>query len=168
MLLGEAMYKRRSVRSYIEKDVEEDKTKKLLEYAMSGPSACNSRPWEFYVVKSPEISAKLRRASRHTDLNSPLMIVVAGNERFMLGGERKDFWIQDCSAAVQNLLLGAVSMGLGSCWCGVYPKSEAVQNVRDALNLDETVIPLGLIHIGYPTATPEPRTQYDETRVHYL
>lgn len=168
MTLDEAMYKRRSVRAFLKKEVEEEKIQKLLEYAMAGPSACNSRPWEFYVVKSAENRSKLRKTSRHTDFNSPVIVIVAANEKFMLAGERRDFWIQDCSAAVENILLGATALGLGSCWCGVYPKTEAVENMRSFLGLDTSIYPLALIHIGYPAQSPEPRTQFDQSRVHIL
>ncbi|MDD4125099.1 MAG: nitroreductase family protein [Eubacteriales bacterium] len=168
MQLEEAMYRRRSVREFLDNEVPENLIEKLLAYAMSGPSACNTRPWEFYVIKSPEKRKMLRKTTRYTDYASSVIIIIAGNTKHMLPRQFGDFWIQDCSAAVENILLGAVSIGLGSCWCGLYPKKEAVQSVRDALGLSENIIPLGLIHIGYPAVTPEPRTQYDEERVHYI
>lgn len=168
MELEEAMLKRRSIREFLDKEVPEELTEKLLRYAMSGPSACNKKPWEFYVIKSPEIREKLRKSARYTDYASPQSIVVAGNTKRALPLQLSDFWIQDCSAAIENILLGAVSLGLGSCWCGLYPQKRAVKNVQEILGLGEHIIPLGLIHLGFPASAPEPRTQYDEKWVHFI
>jgi nitroreductase len=168
MELEEAMLKRRSVREFLDKEVTDELTEKLLQYAMAGPSACNKRPWEFYVIKSPEILEKFRKSARYTDYSSPLNIIVAGNTKHALPLQLSDFWIQDCSAAIENILLGAVSLGLGSCWCGLYPQKRAVKNVQEILGLDENIIPLGLIHIGFPVSVPEPRTQYEEKRIHII
>ena len=74
--------------------------------------------------------------------------------------------MQDCSAAVENILLSATSLGLGSCWVGIHPFSEAVEKVRDILGMPHNITPLALIHVGYAEKTPRARTQYDTQRVH--
>lgn len=76
--------------------------------------------------------------------------------------------IQDCSAAVENILISAASLELGTCWCGLYPKVEAVRVVREILNLKEDILPLALIHIGYPESKIEARTQYNEDYIHII
>ena len=75
-------------------------------------------------------------------------------------------WVQDCSAATENLLLAAVALGLGTVWLGVYPRDERVSSVRPILGLPDHIIPLNLVSIGHPAEQKPPRTQYDESRVH--
>jgi nitroreductase len=86
------------------------------------------------------------------------------------GGEGKEglgaYWPQDCAAATQNLLLAAHALGLGAVWLGVHPIEERVMDIRQVLNMPDTIIPLNLISIGHPAEKKEPRTQYEEARVH--
>lgn len=79
-----------------------------------------------------------------------------------------EYWIQDCSAATENILLRVTDLGLGAVWCGVYPQKEGEENVREGLGLEDYLIPLNVIFIGHPAAEQEPRDQYDESRVHYF
>ena len=166
MTAMEAIWARRSVRKFTDAPVPDEMIKTLLESAMAAPSACNMRPWEFYVVKNAALREQLRLASRYTNMNSSLMIVVAGNDKRSLTHKENDFWIQDCSAATENILLSATELGLGACWCGLLPVATPVKKVRKLLSLEEHIIPMALIQLGYPAETPEPRTQYDEARVH--
>lgn len=168
MKVNDALNKRRSIRKYLNKTIEEDKVRQILEAAMAAPSAVNKQPWEFYIVKNPEVQNRLRQSTPYTNFNSQLIIIVAGNRERFLPDEKEGFWIQDCSAAVGNILNSAASLELGTCWCGLYPKAEAVQNVREILNLTDDIIPLALIHVGYPESSPESRTQYNEDYVHII
>lgn len=161
----ENMYRRRSVRAFTAEAVSAADAESLLRCAMAAPSACNRRPWEFYVVRSAEKLEALRAATRYTDYNAPLIVVVAGNTARSAGGET-GFWVQDCSAAAENLLLEADALGLGACWCGIYPGVTAVKRVRRVLSLPEEIVPLALIHVGHPAESPEPRTQYEPDKVH--
>lgn len=168
MELRDAMLKRRSVRKFLPDQIPDDKIDILMEYAMSGPSAHNKRPWEFYIIKNQEVQEKLRTATKYTNMISPLDIVVVGNTNRVLPKEFSDFWIQDCSASIENILLGATDMGIGTCWCGLYPNMDGVKKVQEVLGLDESIIPLGLIHLGYPVEEPQPRTQYDKNNIHIV
>jgi nitroreductase len=94
--------------------------------------------------------------------DAPLCVAVCGDTRI---SDRS--WVQDCSAATENLLLAAVSLGLGAVWLGVYPRESRVNPIRKILDIPENIIPLNLISIGHPGETKEPRTQYDEQRVHH-
>ena len=85
-----------------------------------------------------------------------------------LPGELKDYWIQDCSAAIENILLRAVDLGLGTVWCGLHPNPVPVNNVRRILKLDDHLVPLGLIFVGHPLYEHESRDQYDENDVNYI
>ena len=168
MELSEVLLKRRSVRKFTEEAVSEEETAELLHAAMSGPSACNRTPWEFYVVTNPETLQKLRRASRFSNMTAPLAIVVCGNLSKALPMQLSPFWIQDCSAATENILLRATDLGLGAVWCGIHPMKRAEGKVRDILDLEEKHIPLNIIYIGHPSENPEPRDQYNAKKVHYV
>jgi nitroreductase len=168
MELKDVMMKRRSVRRFTEEPVSAEQIETLLHHAMSGPSACNARPWEFYIVTRTETLEALRKAGRFTSYVSPLMIVVAGNMKKALPMQLRDFWVQDCSAAMENLLLSAVDLGLGACWEGLYPMKRMVQRVSAILGLEEHIVPLGMAAIGHPAEDPEPRDQYDPKRVHRI
>lgn len=161
----EAIYARRSIRAFTDQPVPDACIQTLLECAMAAPSACNKRPWLFYVVKDAALREKLRHVSRYSDMNAALDIVVAGDSKRALTPKVNDFWIQDCSAATQNILLAAAELGLGACWCGLFPGVTPVKRVREILSLPENAIPLSLVHIGFPAQSQPPRTQYDAKRV---
>ena len=168
MELKEALLRRRSIRKFTPAPVSEEMIDEMLRAAMSGPSACNKRPWDFYAVTNEGVLEALRNASHFSRYVSPLAIVVCGNLNRALPGQMAAYWIQDCSAAVQNILLMAASLGLGAVWCGVHPQQRAEELVRRALSLDESRIPLGVIYIGHPAEEAEPRTQYEAECVHYI
>ena len=168
MELNEALKNRRSVRKFTEEGVDKEMIEQLLEAAMSGPSACNRTPWEFFVVTNEEKLNELRDASRFTKMNAPLAIVVCGNLSRALPLQLSDFWIQDCSAATENILLRATDLGLGAVWCGIHPQKKPTERVREILDIKEKWIPLNIIWIGHPNENPEPRIQYDPKRVHYI
>lgn len=162
----ETILERRSIRSFSDVVIDNDIIDKLLRSAMAAPSACNKRPWEFYVIKNKDLQEQLRHVSRYSDMDSSLIIIVAGNDKRSLNHSVNDFWIQDCSAAVENILLTAVELGIGSCWCGLFPMVTPVKKVRELLKLEEYIIPMALIHLGYPNEKVEARTQYDVKRIH--
>lgn len=168
MELKEALLNRRSVRKFTEEPVSEEDILELLHAGMSGPSACNKTPWEFFVVTNPETLEKLRKAARYSKIKAPLAIVVCGNLSKALPLQLAPFWIQDCSAATENILLRATDLGLGAVWCGVHPMKTAEKNVREALSFPEKIVPLNIIHIGHPAEKPEPRDQFSEKKVHYI
>lgn len=168
MTVQEAMQKRRSVRKFTEEPVNEEMTQLLLHAAMSGPSACNKVPWDFYVITKPETLAELRGATRFSGMTAPMAMVVCGNLSRALPAQMAPYWVQDCSAATENILLQAVELGLGTVWCGVHPQKKAEENVTRILNLPEDQIPLNIIYIGHPATESEPRDQYEEAYVHYV
>lgn len=168
MELKEALINRRSVRKFTAEGVDKEMIEQLLEAAMSGPSACNRTPWEFFVVTNEEKLKELRDASRFTKMNAPLAIVVCGNLSRALPLQLAEFWIQDCSAATENILLRATDLGLGAVWCGIHPQKKPTQRVREILGIKEKWVPLNIIWIGHPNENPEPRIQYDPKRVHYI
>jgi len=159
----ETILARRSIRKYTAKRVSKKGIKTLMEAAMAAPSASNLKPWHFIVVTDRLILDELARLHLHGKMlaEAPLCIAVCGDTAISAS-----FWVQDCSAATQNLLLAATALGLGAVWLGVYPREDRVNNIREVLRLPKTIVPLNLISVGHPAETKEPRTQYDEQRVH--
>ena len=137
--------------------------KTLLEAAMAAPSASNRKPWHFITVTERGKLDSLADAHRYGKMlhQAPLCIVVCGDTEV---SER--FWVQDCSAATENFLLAAAALGLGAVWIGVHPSENRVADVKEILGIPEKITPLNLISIGHPAEEKEPRTQYDEERVH--
>ena len=168
MELKEALLKRRSIRKFTSETVSDEMIDELMHAAMSGPSACNKRPWEFYVITSREKLDELKTASKFMGFDAPLAIVVCGNLRHALPLKFSEYWIQDCSAATENILLRATDLGLGAVWCGAHPQKRVVENIRACLDIPEKQIPLNIICIGHPAQECEPRDQYDASRVHRL
>jgi nitroreductase len=154
---------RRSIRKYTKEPVSKEDLKTLLEVAMAAPSASNRQPWNFIVVTDRKTLDKLADAHSHGKMlyDAPLCITVCGDTSI---AER--FWVQDCSAATQNILVGVTTLGLGAVWLGVYPRKERIKDVKEILGIPKGITPLCLISIGHPDEEKEPRTQYIEEKVH--
>ena len=163
----EIIFSRRSIRNYQERKVERETLVRLLQAGMAAPTAANAQPWEFVVVDEPEGLESLRACLPFGRYNNPAAIVVCGNPEIANNSVGKMYWVQDCSAATENILIAAAGMGLGSVWIGIFPLESRVEAVRKALNIPGGVTPLGAVYIGYPAEQKEARTQYDEHRVHW-
>lgn len=162
----EAILTRRSVRNYTDAPVPEDTIQLLLEAAVSAPSAGNQQAWQFIVIEDREILKRIPSVHPYSGMlnHAPLAIVVCGDlsrERF--GG---GYWVQDCSAATQNILLAARASGLGAVWLGVYPLEDCVVGLQKLLDMPESVIPLSLISIGFPAVEQGRVDRYDAGRIH--
>lgn len=160
--LIETIFSRRSIRKYTGEPVSEADIKTLLEAAMAAPSASNNKPWHFVVVTQREMLDALAEAHPYGKMlaQSPLCIAVCGDPAI------SDYWEQDCSAATENLLVAVAALGLGAVWLGVHPRDDRTGFTRQILGIPEAIVPLNLISIGHPAEEKEPRTQYDEVRVH--
>mgnify|MGYP001027719194 CR=1 FL=1 len=165
------IYSRKSVRSFIDKEIEEEKVEKLLKAAMAAPSAMNKQPWEFIVIDDSDTLEKLGSIKKGAAMvkDCSLAIVVCGNLKKTGEIYNNDYWIQDCSAATENILLSAHSMKLGAVWTEVYnSKLELVAKVRQILSLPEHIVPLNTIAIGYPnTLNEESNVKYSKDKIHY-
>lgn len=163
----DVIMRRRSIRKYTEEPVTREQIITLLQAAMAAPSAMNRKPWEFVVVTEPERLAALRRRLVLGNYNAPVAIVVCGNLRRAAPAIAKDFWVVDCSAATENILLAATGLGLGTVWIGVYPLRPVMALIRGLLGLPRHVAPLAVVWVGHPAESKPPRTQYDEANVHW-
>jgi nitroreductase len=161
------IFQRRSVRRYTERPVPDELVHDLLEAAMAAPSACAKDPWEFVVIRDRALLAKIAEGLPNGKLlaGAGVGIVVAGNMDRAHGRE-ESYLLQDCSAAIENLLLAAAALGLGACWLGVHPRPDRVTHVRALLRLPPSVVPVSALAIGWPAERPEPRTRYREAAVH--
>jgi len=161
----EHILSRRSIRKYTDQAVARKEILRLLEAGMAAPSASNRQPWEFIVVTDGELLAKLRKGLVFGRYQAPVAIVVCGNMRRAWAGPARGFWIQDCSAAAENILLAATGLGLGAVWIGVHPIKPLARVVSRVLSFPKHIVPLGVIYVGHPAETKEPRTQYDQAKV---
>ena len=134
---------------------------------MAAPSATNRQPWEFVILTKRNLLEKLRRVLVLGRYHAPVAIVVCGNMHRALPGPARDFWIQDCSAATQNILLAATGFGLGAVWIGVHPIGLLKKGVSLAVRLPKHLVPLAVIYMGHPAEVKPPRTQFDPRKVHW-
>ncbi len=161
---------RTSVRQYLEEKIEIDEfIKPLLHAAMSAPSAMNRQPWEFIVIREREMLDKMGGEFKNASYlkTAQFAIIVCGNMKEAIEGEGRDFWVQDCSAATENLLLAAHSMGFGAVWCGIYPSKERTEQLRNFLSLPEHIIPLNIIPIGIPEKEQKPKDKWKDEKIHF-
>jgi nitroreductase len=161
----EAIGTRRSVRAYTDQPVPQEVIERLLSAAMQAPSACNQQPWHFVVVNERGQLDALADVLPFGKMlkHGPLAIIVCAD---VPSEVCPGYWVQDCSAATQNLLLAAHSLGLGAVWIGVYPVSERVAALQAVLGLPEQVVPLCTVAIGHPAEQPAPVNRYRAERVH--
>lgn len=161
------IYARRSIRKFKSQPVETEKLDELIRLAMAAPSAMNRCPWEFVIIDQPEGMDALREILRFGRYNAPAAVVICGNMRRGIPAVGREFWVQDCAAAMENLLLGATAMGLGTVWLGAYPLRGNVEKLSAELGLPGNIIPMGVAYVGYPDEEKEPRTQYKPEWIHW-
>ncbi len=159
----DAILARRSIRSYTDEPVSEEHITAMLEAAMSAPSGMNRKPWHFVVVSERERLDRLGATTKSWGMlkEAPLAVVVCGDP-----GISEKYWDQDSIAALENLLIAVSMLGLGGVWLGCHPNPERVGPVREILGIPAPVVPIAVLSIGHPAEEKEPRTQYDEERVH--
>jgi nitroreductase len=160
----ECLHTRRSIRKYTDKNVSDDLIKQLLEAAMTAPSAGNSQPWHFVVIRDRKILDTISTTHEYSKMCKEVncAILVCGDMKL----NYKDFWVQDCSAATMNILYAVHALGLGAVWCGVYPVEKKIEDFKKFFKLPEDIIPLSLIPIGYPAQKSGRVERYKEERVH--
>ncbi len=162
----EAILTRRSIRSYTSDAVPDNVLKELLKAAMAAPSADNEQPWHFMIIKDRNTLNQIPTVHPYAKMvkQASVAILVCGDPDLALHGE---MWVQDCSAATENILIAVQSKGLGAVWLGVYPREERINGLRRLLQIPNRIIPFALIPIGYPAEQKPPSNRYREDRIHH-
>ena len=161
----EAILSRRSIRKYLPKLVTNESIQQILQTAMNAPSAGNARPWHFIVITDQALLRQIPRFHPYSNMlnHCPVAIAVCADldlERY------RGFWVQDCSAAIENMLIASNAMGLGAVWLGIYPIEERVDKLKTLLKLPRNIIPLALVALGYPIENIKPINRFDPSRIH--
>lgn len=161
----EAIRTRRSIRRYSGESVPDDVLTEILKAAMSAPSAGNQQPWQFVVVTDRALREAIASFHPYAQMvpEAPVAIVVCGDVRLE---SYKGYWVQDCSAATQNLLLAAHAKGLGAVWVGIYPVEDRVRRLQQLLALPTQVVPLAVVPVGIPAERVPAANRFDATRIH--
>lgn len=167
MDLTEIIKTRRSIRRYKSTKIPDRVVDSLIECARHAPSAGDTQPWEFIIVRDKGVKERLAETHGFSDfvLEAPVCIVVLANEKIS-----PNYFSIDVACAVENLLLAAHSIGLGACWVAVFdplnPNFE--RHVRAVLNVPSHLRVISMVPIGYPNEKVEPRKLRDLDKiVHY-
>ena len=162
-----ALWGRRSIRVYADAPIPDEAITDLLRAAMAAPSAAAKDPWRFVVVRD---RAMLRRMAEVLPYGRMLAAAGAG---FVVCGDlaaahdgQLSYLLQDCSAAIENLLIAAHMLGLGACWLGVHPREPRMHALRALLGIPAGIVPVSAIAVGWPAERKEARTRHDPRYVH--
>jgi nitroreductase len=161
----EAIMTRRSIRKFTAQPLAPELVETLLKAAMQAPSAGNQQPWHFVVLDDRDVLDRVPTANPNAAMaaHAPLAILVCGDTRLEM---HPGYWIEDCSAALENLLLAAHALGLGAVWTGITPRVERVTAFKEMFGLPAEVEPLGLVVLGYPAQAVPPASRFKPERVH--
>jgi len=159
------LHARRSIRKYTAEAVSEADVTELLEAAMAAPSAGNQQPWHFIVIRDRGVLNAIPGFHPHAAmaLHAPVGILVCGDQSLE---KHPGYWVQDCAAATENLLLAVAAKGLGAVWCGVHPRTDRVEGFTRLLGLPAHVTPFAFVPIGHPAESKPPARRYNPDRVH--
>ena len=161
----EAIHTRRSIRRYEDRAVPEELVEDVLRAAMMAPSAVNKQPWHFVVIDDRKLLSEIPKINPNAAMaaGAPLAILVCGDLKLE---HPSGYWVVDCAAAVENLLLAAHAVGLGAVWTGVYPRQQRIDGLKKLFGLPEHVMPHTLVVLGYPAEQPPSQDRYRPERVH--
>lgn len=161
-----AILLRRSIRHYTSEPVPAAMITDLLRAAMAAPSAGNEQPWQFVVINDRALLDRIPRFHPHARMlhEATTAILVCGDLSKVI---HEGYWVQDCAAATENLLLAATELKLGAVWVGVYPREERVAAFRDLLGIPQDIVPFTLVPVGFPDEEKGPVDRFDSRRIHY-
>lgn len=162
----EGIFSRRSIRKYTDKEITDAQVEMIIKTGMYAPSASNQQPWHFIVIKDRKILNKIAEVHPYAKMltQAQLAILVCGDENLELS---KGYWVVDCSAATQNMLLAVHDLGLGAVWLGIHPREERKNEIRKIFSLPDNIQPLSLISIGYPAEEKDIPERFKPERIHY-
>lgn len=157
---------RRSIRKYTNESIDDETIKEILTCAMSAPSAMNQQCWEFIVIKDKDTMKKITEFQEYSKMlnDASLAIVVCGNLKIE---KTEGYWVQDCSAAMENLLLAVEALDLGAVWLGIYPREHRIKALSELLKLPDYIKPLGIASIGHKGEFKKFENRYNNDKVHF-
>lgn len=161
----ENLLTRRSIRQFTDEPVAEEDVQTLFRAAMAAPSAGNAQPWHFVRIDDRAILRRIPEVQPHSRmlLSAPLAILVCADPSLE---KYSGFWVEDCSAATENILLAAHAIGLGGVWLGLHPREDWCKGVADLLDLPPEIRPLSLVAVGHPVEVKEPPNRFHNARIH--
>jgi len=163
--LSDIIEKRRSIRSYQDKDVSDEKIYDMLEAGMLAPSAGNEQPWHFIIIDDKNIINKI------PDIHPYSKMILQVKKAILVCADLnhtkyEGYWVQDCAAATENILLKGVELNLGTVWLGIYPDEERVAKFKNLFKLPADIIPFSLIPVGYPAQDKKTPDRFNKSMIH--
>jgi nitroreductase len=155
---------RRSIRKYTAESIPPAVLLEFVKAGMNAPSAGDEQPWQFVVVTDPATLRKIPEFHPHSRMlkDAPAAICVCGDLALQ---KHRGFWVQDCSAATENILLEIAGQGYGGVWIGVYPVMARVRRLRKLLKMPKNIVPFSLVGVGWPAEVKEPKNTFLPDRV---
>ncbi len=161
----DAILTRRSIRRYRDEPLPDLVIYELIKAGMAAPSAGNEQPWHFIVIKDKDTLNRITGVHPHSQMlkEAPVAILICGD---LTAEKHKGFWVQDCSAATENILVAARAKELGAVWLGIYPRDDRVNGLRRLLDIPDDVVPFALVPVGYPAEDKHREDRFNEDRIH--
>ena len=166
MEVQKALLNRRSIRKYKDQKLSKENLDKILKAAMYSPSAMNLQAWQFIVIDDRQMLVETIKSIPYAEMlrQSAAAIIVCGDSSV----EKNESWLlQNCSAAIQNILLSAHGLGIGSCWIAIHGMDEIYQNIKAQFKLPENIVPVSLISLGYPDEVLGAEERFKEEKIHF-
>jgi nitroreductase len=166
MEIREAILNRRSIRKYKDQKISKENLDEILKAAMYAPSAMNLQAWHYIVIEDNTVLVETIKSIPYAEMlrQSAAAILVCGDS----SAEKNESWLlQNCSAAIQNILLSAYGLGIGSCWIAIHGMDDVYKNVRAQFKLPENIVPVALISLGYPDEEVKAEERFKEEKIHY-
>ena len=161
------IHQRQSIRKYQKKEIEPKKLQEVLKAAMNAPTARNAQSWRFMVITNREALNSMSNLQPYTNMmkTAPCAIMVLGDRN---ASQPDEYLYCDCSAAIENMCIEAVNQGLGTCWCAIGPSPERIQNFKEYYHIEEHLLPIAVVAIGYPDETKPLADRFDEKKISYF
>ncbi len=161
----DAILTRRSIRKYTNKKIDDETVNKILKAGMYAPSAVNKQPWHFIVFESAEKREAIMTIHKSSFMLSEAVkaILICYDNKLQ---HDEGYGVIDCSAATQNMLLAAHSLGLGACWVGICPRENRMEALKKIFDLPDNIIPFAVVSLGYPAETKSTPDRFRNDRIH--
>ncbi len=162
----EAIFTRRSIRKFTGEPISDVDLDTILRAGFQAPSAHNCQPWEFVIIKDKSKFETIAKVHPYAKMlpQAEVCIIVCGDQKKQ---SKEGFLVEDCSAAIQNILLAAHGIGLGAVWCGLYPVTHLTKDIKKICSLPSHIIPIGMVVLGHRGEDRKTEDRYDVAKLHY-